>query len=582
MAKTGAVALVGVGELSGVGVTVVREDGGEVGVRVDGDTPGESVQPAKTSTTRSDPATPHTCFPTILTVAPGTFAFLDGTSYADTMTSRRALVTGATGYIGGRLVPRLLDAGFEVRVLVRTAEKLRNVPWVTRVEIVEGDLRDAALVSSACADVDVVYYLVHSMGQHGDFESTEIDCARNVADAARTQSVDRIVYLGGLHPENVPLSKHLRSRAEVGEVFLASGVSSLVLQAGVIIGSGSTSFEMIRHLTDVLPVMTAPKWVGNNIQPIAVRDVLYYLIAAADVPPTVSRALDIGGPEVLTYAHMMNGYAVEAGMKPRKILKLPVLTPYLASQWVNLVTPIPRALAVPIIASLQHDCVMKNSDIDGVIPPPREGLLTYRTAVHLALERMKGGDLETSWQNSSVDGAPSDPLPSDPEWTGHRVYLDARSREARVPAADVWAIIEGIGGDNGWYSMPVAWAARGALDKMVGGVGLRRGRAHPHDLRVGDALDWWRVERIDRGSFLRLRAEMKVPGLAWLELSVVANEKSGGSTYSQRAIFFPRGLAGRLYWVSILPFHGIIFSGMARRIVAAAESRTLTRPLDAS
>jgi hypothetical protein len=175
-----------------------------------------------------------------------------------------------------------------------------------------------------------------------------------------------------------------------------------------------------------------------------------------------------------------------------------------------------------------------------------------------------------------------DPLPSDPEWTGHRVYLDARSREARVPAADVWAIIEGIGGDNGWYSMPVAWAARGALDKMVGGVGLRRGRAHPHDLRVGDALDWWRVDRIDRGSFLRLRAEMKVPGLAWLELSVVANEKSGGSTYSQRAIFFPRGLAGRLYWVSILPFHGIIFSGMARRIVAAAESRTLTRPLGAS
>ncbi len=490
------------------------------------------------------------------------------------MTLRRALVTGATGYIGGRLVPRLLEAGFEVRVLVRNAEKLRNVPWATRVDIVEGDLRDAGHVDAACVNIDVVYYLVHSMGQHGDFETTEVDCARNVATACLTQGVRRIVYLGGLHPDDVSLSKHLRSRAEVGDILLASGAPTLVLQAGVIIGSGSTSFEMIRHLTDVLPVMTAPKWVGNNIQPIAVRDVMYYLIAAASVPTTVSRAFDIGGPEVLTYAQMMNGYAVEAGMEPRKILKLPVLTPYLASQWVNLVTPIPRALAVPIIASLQHDCVMKNRDIDDVIAPPKEGLLPYRTAVHLALDRMKGGDLETSWQNSSVDGAPSDPLPSDPEWTGHRVYLDARSRETTASAADVWAIIEGIGGDNGWYSMPVAWAARGALDKLVGGVGLRRGRAHPNDLRVGEALDWWRVERIDRGSFLRLRAEMKVPGLAWLEMSVVSNSSTGGSTYSQRAIFFPRGLAGRLYWLSILPFHGIIFSGMARRIVAAAESRT--------
>jgi uncharacterized protein YbjT (DUF2867 family) len=495
------------------------------------------------------------------------------------MKRRRALVTGATGYIGGRLVPRLLDAGFQVRVLVRSAEKLRDVPWADRVDIVEGDLREASQVSGACVDVDVVYYLVHSMGQHGDFETTEVDCARNVAEAALARGVKRIVYLGGLHPENVSLSKHLRSRAEVGDILLASGVPTLVLQAGVIIGSGSTSFEMIRHLTDVLPVMTAPKWVGNNIQPIAVRDVMYYLIAAADVSPTISRALDIGGPEVLTYAQMMNGYAVEAGMKPRKILKLPVLTPYLASQWVNLVTPIPRALAVPIIASLQHDCVMKNSDIDGVIAPPKEGLLPYRTAVHLALERMKDGDLETSWQNSSVDGAPSDPLPSDPEWTGYRVYLDARSRETSASAADVWAIIQGIGGDNGWYSMPVAWAARGALDKMVGGVGLRRGRAHPNELRVGEALDWWRVERIDPGAFLRLRAEMKVPGLAWLEMSAVPNKQSGGSTYYQRAIFFPRGLAGRLYWLSILPFHGIIFSGMARRIVAAAESRTLTSAL---
>lgn len=487
--------------------------------------------------------------------------------------ARLALVTGATGYIGGRLVPRLLDAGFDVRVLVRSPEKLRNIPWALQVDIRQGDLQDPLAVAAASQDVDVVYYLVHSMGQKGDFEQRELDCAHNVADCARAAGVKRIVYLGGLHPEGVELSKHLRSRSEVGEILQNSGVPTLTLQAGVIIGSGSTSFEMIRHLTDVLPVMTAPKWVGNKIQPIAVRDVLYYLLAAADVGPTVNRAVDIGGPEVLTYMDMMNEYAVEAGMRKRAILKLPVLTPYLASQWVNLVTPIPRALAVPIIESLQHDCVMKNHDIDTVISPPAEGLLPYRRAVHLALGKMKEGDIETSWQNTSVEGAPSDPLPSDPEWAGHKVYLDARTRRCDAPAPALWKVIEGIGGDHGWYSMPMAWAARGFADKLVGGVGLRRGRVHPDKLKVGEALDWWRVERVDYGIYLRLRAEMRVPGLAWLELTA-ESLPDGTSLYHQRAVFFPRGLAGRLYWLSILPLHGIIFSGMARRITTAAEEIT--------
>ena len=329
---------------------------------------------------------------------------------------------------------------------------------------------------------------------------------------------------------------------------------------------------MIRHLTDVLPVMTAPKWVGNLIQPIAVRDVMYYLIKAADLPPSVNRTLDIGGPDVLKYSDMMNGYALEAGMKERAILRLPVLTPYLASQWVNLVTPIPRALAVPIIASLQHDCIMNEHDVDQIIPPPAEGLVPYRRAVHLALGKMQEGDIETSWQNASVYGAPSDPLPSDPDWAGHRVYLDIKERDCAAPAEDLWAIIEGIGGENGWYSLPIAWAARGFADKLVGGVGLRRGRSNPEKLRVGESVDWWRVERIDPGRFLRLRAEMKVPGLAWLELSAEP-QPDGTSRYLQRAIFFPRGLGGRLYWLSILPAHGIIFNGMADKITAAAVKR---------
>ena len=485
--------------------------------------------------------------------------------------STRVLVTGATGYIGGRLVPRLLDAGFEVRVLVRHPEKLRNVPWALRVDIREGDLADRESLESACEGIDVFYYLVHSMGQRGDFEANELQCAHNVAEAARAAGVKRIVYLGGLHPDAGDLSKHLRSRAEVGDILLESGVPTLALQAGVIIGSGSTSFEMIRHLTDVLPVMTAPKWVGNLIQPIAVRDVMYYLIAAASIDSGVNRAVDIGGPDVLTYMDMMNDYAEEAGMRRRAILKLPVLTPYLASQWVNLVTPIPRSLAVPIIASLQNDCVMKNHDIDAIIPPPPEGLVPYRRSVSLALERVRQGDVETGWQNASVFGAPSDPLPTDPEWAGHRVYLDDRTRACRASSDALWKVIEGIGGDRGWYSMPMAWAARGFADKIVGGVGLRRGRVNPDTLKAGEALDWWRVERVDYGHFLRLRAEMKVPGLAWLELYAFS-EADGTSRYRQRAIFFPRGIAGRLYWFSILPFHGIIFSGMARRIVAAAES----------
>lgn len=484
--------------------------------------------------------------------------------------TKRVLVTGATGYIGGRLVPRLLEAGHDVRIIVRHPERLVNVPWATQVDIVAADLSNEVAVEAACADVQIVYYLVHSMGQSGDFEAKELLCARNVASASKKQGVERIVYLGGLHPEGETLSKHLRSRAEVGEIFLKSGVPTLALQAGVIIGSGSTSFEMIRHLTDVLPVMTAPKWVGNLIQPIAVRDVLYYLLASLDVSSEVNVAVDIGGPDVLSYKDMMNAYAEEAGMRRRAILKLPVLTPYLASQWVNLVTPIPRALAVPIIASLQHDCVMQNHDIDDIIAPPTEGLVGYRRAVSLALERVRQGDVETGWQNASVEGAPSDPLPTDPEWAGQRVYIDNRTRECRAPSDNLWRIVVGIGGDRGWYSMPMAWAARGFADRLVGGVGLRRGRVNPNTLKAGEALDWWRVERVDYGHFLRLRAEMKVPGLAWLELSTTPND-SGGSTYSQRAIFFPRGVAGRLYWYSILPFHGIIFSGMARRIAAAAE-----------
>ena len=487
----------------------------------------------------------------------------------------KVLVTGATGYVGGRLVPKLLERGHDVRVIVRDHHRLDDVPWRDAVDIVQGDLVDQAAVARAVEGRDVVYYLVHSMSSAGDFEKIERQVATTMAREARTAGVKRIVYLGGLHPEG-PLSRHLGSRKEVGDILLASGVPTIALQAGVIIGSGSASFEMIRHLTEVLPYMPAPKWVRNFIQPIAIRDVLHYLVASADLPAAINRAFDIGGPDVFRYGQLMNGYAVEAGLKQRPIAALPVLTPWLASQWVNLVTPIPRTLAVPIIESLLHDAVMTNHDIDDVIPPPVEGLTGYRKAVRLALARMRNGEVETSWRDAQVTGAPADPLPSDPEWSGHTVYTDERIVACSADPGDLWRVVESVGGANGWYSLPMAWAARGWLDKLVGGVGLRRGRRDPDHLVTGDALDFWRVESIEKGKSLRLRAEMKLPGRAWLEFQVQATPE-GTSTLHQRAIFFPHGLGGRLYWLAVMPLHGIVFAGMANAMARKAEGLSAPR-----
>ncbi|ATQ30178.1 DUF2867 domain-containing protein [Rhodococcus ruber] len=482
----------------------------------------------------------------------------------------RILVTGATGYIGGRLAPLLIDAGHRVRVLARTPDKLRDVPWAGDVEIVRGDLTDPQSLAVACRDVDVLYYLVHSMGGRGEFIDTERAEAENVAAAARAAGVRRIVYLGGLHPDTADLSTHLRSREQVGRILVESGVPTLALQAGVVIGSGSASFEMIRHLSNRLPLMTTPKWVNNRIQPIAVRDVLHYLVGAATAPLPRSRTYDIGGPDVLRYGEMMQVYAEVAGLRRRRILVLPVLTPKLAGLWIGLVTPIPPSLGRALIESLSNDAVVSEHDIDDVIPPPPGGLTGYREAVRLALRKIERGDVETTWASASPVGAPAEPLPSDPHWAGEVVFVDERRIDCDTDAGTVWEVVESIGGENGWYSFPLAWTIRGWLDRFAGGVGLSRGRRNPRTLHTGDALDFWRVERLERPTLLRLRAEMRAPGGAWLEWRIEPLDP-GRARLHQRAIFFPKGLAGRVYWYALVPFHGIIFKGMLENIAGAAH-----------
>ena len=493
------------------------------------------------------------------------------------VTSTRCVVVGATGYIGGRLVPELLKAGHEVLVMARSPDKLEDVPWREQVEIRLGDVTEPASFGQVLRAGDVVYYLVHSLTRP-DFVEVDRAAAHTIASAALSAGAGRLVYLGGIVPDDTHLSPHLASRAEVGRVFLEAAVPATVLQAAVIIGSGSASFEMLRYLTERLPVMVTPRWVHNRVQPIAVRDVLHYLVRAASLPPDVHGAYDIGGPDVLTYLEMMRRYAVVAELHHRIVVPVPVLTPWLSGQWVNLVTPVPRAIALPLIESLVNEVVCHDRAIADVIPDPVDGLTHYERAVELALAHIRNADVPTRWSDASVPHAPSDPIPSDPEWSGGTVYEDRREQETPASPAALWDVIESIGGEHGWYSFPLAWSVRGWADRVLGGVGLRRGRRDPRRLHVGEALDWWRVERLDRPRSLRLRAEMRLPGRGWLELSSEPSA-NGGAIYHQRAIFEPRGLAGHLYWRIIAPFHGVIFGGMARNITSAAvrqDEATLT------
>ena len=484
----------------------------------------------------------------------------------------RILVMGATGYIGGRLAPQLAEAGHHVRCITRRPDHLRDVPWAASVEVVRGDALEPETLRAAMDGIDVVYYLVHSIGSGSSFEDADRRAARNTAQAAAAAGVRRIVYLGGFVPQGQVASPHLASRAEVGGILLDGPVPAVVLQAGVVIGSGSASFEMLRYLTEQLPVMVTPRWVDSHVQPIAVRDVLRYLVGSLTLPADTDRRFDISGPDVLTYREMMQRYARVAGLPRRLIVPVPVLTPWLSSHWVNVVTPVPKALAQPLIESLRNDAVASEHDLEALLPGP---LIGFDEAVRLALGRIRSGQVPTRWSGAEWPGAPSDPMPTDPDWSGGTAYRDERETEVDVDAGRMWRTVEGIGGDRGWYSFPLAWTVRGLLDRLVGGVGLRRGRRDADRVYVGEALDFWRVEQVRRGELLRLRAEMKLPGDAWLEFSVCPTEDGdpGRSVLRQRALFIPRGLAGRLYWWSISPFHGIVFGSMIANLASAARRR---------
>lgn len=499
----------------------------------------------------------------------------------------RCLVIGASGYVGSRLVPQLLEAGHEVRCLARDPARLGAASFRGQVEVVEGDVVSGAGLDEAVDGVEVVYYLVHSLSRR-DFRQADRVGAELVTRAAAGAGVSRIVYLGGLRPghEDVP-SRHLASRAEVGDIFLEGPVPAAVLQAGVITGSGSTSFEMVRYLTERLPLMITPRWVRSRTQPIAIADVLRYLVGCAALPRGVNRTFDIGGPDVLTYMDMMQRYARIAGLPVRLALPVPVLTPWLSSWWVALITPVSRALAEPLIESLAHDLVCREHDIAVHVPDPPDGLLDYEQSVRRALTGGPVGETAADTGAGAAAGdrmaaaGPADPArarPSDPPGAGGPVFTERRTLPARAGATRLWQVIEGLGGRQGWHTVPLAWELRGWIDQLLGGVGAHRGRRDPQHLRAGEVLDAWRVEAVDRGHRLLLRSELRMPGTAWVEFRV-GTGPDGGTEYHQDVTFVPTGLAGHFYWWLQRPMHDIVFGLMAHGIVHSAERAAPARDL---
>ena len=475
----------------------------------------------------------------------------------------RILVVGASGYVGSRLVPLLAARGHELILMSRDARPL--TARFAHATVVAADLLDPSTLPVALEGVDVAYYLAHSMGAgERGFADRDRQAARNFARAAKRAGVSRIIYLGGLGDDSADLSHHLASRHETGAELAAPGVPVTEFRAAVIIGSGSASFEILRHLTERLPIMITPRWVGTRCQPIGIADVLDYLVGALD-HPEVPGIVEVGGPDVLSYGDMMRAYARRRGLR-RLMIPVPVLTPRLSSYWVNLISPVPAGIAQPLIEGLRNEVVVEDPG-----PAAAFGLhpLSYIEALGLAIDRVDHDDVESTWFDAL---AGSDRATLSSVTAGEGMIVERRGRVVVAPPEHVFAEVERLGGDAGWPSANVLWRIRGLVDRLIGGVGMRLGRRDPDHLRVGDALDFWRVEELRRPSLLRLRAEMKVPGRAWLQYEVTPT--AGGSRLVQTAFFEPKGLPGLVYWYALYPVHGWIFRGTVRILAERADRRT--------
>ena len=485
-------------------------------------------------------------------------------------------MTGATGYLGGRLIPMLLERGYKVRCLARAPEKLGARPWRDHpgIEVVQGDVDDTDALAEHLAGCASAYYLIHSMeSASGDFAHRDAQLARSFAQAAERAGIQRIIYMGGLGEMGEDLSEHLRSRREVEEVLAAGPVPVTTLRAAMIIGSGSASFEILRYLVERLPAMITPRWVRTESQPIAVRDVLHYLIAALETPETAGDAIDIGGPDVHTYKELMRIMAEELELPRRLIVPVPVLTPRLSSLWIGLVTPVTSRIGRPLAEGLRNRVVVTNDTADRLLPHKP---VDARTAIRTALGKTKSNSVETRWSSAG-------PISGDPDWAGGTVFNDTRRIGINATPAAVFRAVCRVGGGHGWYAADTLWRIRGWMDQLVGGPGLRRGRRHTENVEYGEALDFWRVISVQKDRSLLLRAEMKLPGVATLGFEIdppptdqdearpAASPNHETTDLQMTARFRPKGLLGLAYWYAVLPLHGFVFRGMLNGIKRAAE-----------
>jgi len=478
--------------------------------------------------------------------------------------SKLILVTGATGYVGGRLVPRLLEAGYRVRCLVRDPNRLQGRPWLSRVEVVSGDALVPGALAEAMDGVSIAYYLIHGKQGGRISANRDLEVARNFAAAAGEADLERIIYLGELVDPTTNLSPYLRSRHETGNILRYSNVPVTEFRAGMIVGSGSALFEMIRYLAEREPVLVCPAWFFSEAQPIAIRDALSYLIEALKTPESIGRMIEIGGPTRLTYADMLLGYAKERDLK-RLLIRTPVNAPRLSAYWVHMITPIHWRVVLPLIEGLRARLIVRDQTARKLFPQIKP--IDFQTAVRLALGRIQRDNVETSWSDALVTVA-GDVKPYKLS-VEEGMFIETRQRLLDLFPEAVFRSYAGIGGERGWLYMDWAWEMRGWLDKAVGGVGLRRGRRHPDEIRAGESLDFWRVEEVETDRLLRLRAEMQLPGKAWLQFESVPQEKK--TLLIVTAYFAPHGLFGFLYWYAMWPFHKFIFDGLANRVASRAR-----------